>query len=147
MLKLPRPPPPSRVPQLKRPQKVARLLEIGPHGENLVDQVLHTDDPKFPQMLLENGIIRQWNPLPGPQLVSNLAISALVDQGAYGFQVRVSVGDEGFDDLEHFYGGFCEADENRGVDLEEAEELKGFARFGGDFVDTMKKWVSEMEFG
>ena len=117
MLKLPRSPTPRRVPQLERPQEVARLLEIGPDGENLVDQVLHTDDAEFPQMLLNNGIVRQWDPLPGPQLVSNLAVPALVDQGAHGFQIGVPVCDEWLDDLEHFHGGFCEADEDRGVDL------------------------------
>ena len=30
--------------QLERPEEVGRLLEVGADGEDLVDQILHTDD-------------------------------------------------------------------------------------------------------
>ena len=66
----------------------------------------------------------------------DFAVAALVDEFAYGFEGGVAVGDVGFDDFEHFNGGFCEADEDSVVDLEEAKELKDFAGFGGDFGDT-----------
>ena len=133
MLKLPSPKPTIRIAQLERPQKVTRLLEVRPHSIYLMDQILHTHNAILPQILLDDLVIRERD-----ALLIDFPISAFVDQGADGFEVRVAVGDEGFDDLEHFGRGFCEADEGAVVDLEEAEELEDLARFGGDFVDTGK---------
>ena len=131
MLELPLPEPAIGITQLKRPQKVARLLEIGPHGHDLVHQILHADDAQFPQLLLDEGVVRQ-----GDALFVDLAVPALVDQVAHGFRGGVAVGDVGFHDLEHFGRGLCEADEDPVVDLEEAQQLEDLAGFGGDFVDT-----------
>lgn len=83
-----------------------------------MDQVLHTHDAILPQILLDKLIVSE-----GDTLLVDLAVAALVDEGADGFEVRVAVGDEGFNDLEHFGGGFCEADEDAVVDLKEAEKL------------------------
>ena len=79
MLKLPRPPTPRRIPQLKRPQEITRLLEIWPHGIDLMDQVLHTNDPKFAQMFFDDGIIGQGDALFCAQFVADFAIASLVD--------------------------------------------------------------------
>ena len=59
MLEFSRPPSTGRITQLERPQKVVRLLEIGSNRENLMNQILHTLDPLFPQSLSNEGIIRQ----------------------------------------------------------------------------------------
>ena len=131
MLELPLPEPAIRITQLERPQEVARLLEIGSHCHNLVHQILHTNNPQFSQLLLDEGVICQ-----GDALFVDLAVPALVDQVAHGFRGGVPVGDVGFHDLEHFRGGFGEADEDAVVDLEETQQLEDLAGFGGDFVDT-----------
>ena len=132
MLELPRPEPTSRVAQLEWPQEVTSLLEIWPHSNNLVDQVLHTDDTKFTQLLLDDLVIGE-----GYTLLVDLSVAALVDEVADGFDTGVAVGDIGFDYFEHFGGGFGEFDEDAVVDLEEAEELEDFTGFGSDFVDTV----------
>ena len=72
-------------------------------------------------------------------MLVNFAVAAFVDEVAHRFDGRVAVGDVGFDDLEHFGGGFCEADEDTVVYLEEAEELEYFSWLGGDFVDTAQE--------
>ena len=133
MLELPRPEPTSRVAQLEWPQKVTSLLEIWPHSNNLMDQVLHTDDAKFTQLLLDDLVIGERY-----TLLVDLSVAALIDEVADGFDAGVAVGDIGFDYFEHFGGGFGEFDEDAIVDLEEAEELEDLARFGGDFVDTVE---------
>lgn len=134
MLKLPRPEPPRGIAQLKRPQEITRLLEIRAHGKNLMDQILHAHDPEFAQILLDDLVVRQ-----GDTLLVDFAVAALVDEFAHGFERGVAVGDVGFDDLEHFEGGFGKFDENAVVDLEQTEELEDLARFGGDFVDTVRR--------
>lgn len=131
MLELPLPKPSIRITQLERPQKVARLLEIGPHGHDLVHQILHADDAQFPQLLLDQRVIGERD-----ALFVDLAVAALVDQVAHGLGGGVPVGDVGFHDLEHFGGRFGEPDEDPVIDLEEPQQLEDLAGFGGDFVDT-----------
>ena len=133
MLEFPRPESTSGVAQLKWPQKVTSLLEIRPHSNNLMDQVLHTDDSKFAQLLLDDLVIGEGN-----ALLVDLSVAALVDEVADSFDTGIAVGDIGFDYFKHFGGGFGEFDEDAVVDLEEAEELKDLAGFGGDFVDTVE---------
>ena len=132
MLKLPRPKPTGGIAQLERPQKVTRLLEIRPDGENLMDQILHAHDAELAQAALDEGVVGQRD-----AGFVDFAVAALVDEVADGFEGGKPVGDVGFDYFEHFRGGFCEADEGAVVDLEEAEELEDFSGFGGDFVDAV----------
>ena len=131
MLKLPCPESARRITQLERPQEVARLLEIRPNSEHLVDQVLHTHNPKLAQAILDDLVVGERNPL-----LVDFPVAALVDQLAHGFERGVAVGDVGLDDFEHFRSSFCELDENAVVDLQEAEELEDLAGFGCNFVDA-----------
>ena len=133
MLEFPRPESTSRIAQLEWPQKVTSLFEIRPHSNNLMDQVLHTDDAKFAQLLLNDLVIGE-----GYTLLVDLSVAALVDEVADGFDTGIAVGNIGLDHFEHFRGGFGEFDEDAVVNLEEAEELEDLAGFGGDFVDTVK---------
>ena len=131
MLELPRSETSSRVAQLERPQEIARLLEVGSDGENLMNQVLHTHDTVLPQMIFNDLVIGKRDPL-----LVDLAIAALVDEFADGLEVGIAVGDVGFDDFEHLRRGFCEADEDAIVDLEETEELEGLSWFRSHLGDT-----------
>ena len=134
MLKLPGPESAGGITQLERPEEVARLLEVGAHGEDLMDQILHADDAELAQVLLDDLVVGEGDALP-----VDFAVPALVDEFAHGFERGVAVGDVGFDDLEHFQGRFGEFDEDAVVDLEESEELEDLAGLGGDFVDTEKE--------
>ena len=133
VLELSRPETSCRVAQLERPQEVAGLLEVGSDGEDLVDQVLHTDDSVLAQVVFDESIVSQRD-----ALLLDLAVSTLVDQFANGLQVGVSIGDVRLDDLEHFQGSFCQANKDTVVDLKESEELKDFAWFGSNLVDTIQ---------
>ena len=142
MLEFPRAEPTRWVTQLERPQKITRLLKVGSDHEDLMDQVLHTYDTEFAQVLLNKSIVGERN-----TLFVNFAVAALVDEITDSFEGGVAVGDVGFDYFEHLGGGFCKADEDAIVDLKETEELENFAGFGGDFVDTgWRGIVSKVEF-
>lgn len=133
MLELSRPEAPSRIAQLKWPQEVARLLKVRSHSDDLMDQILHTDDTVFTQVFLNDLIVCERD-----TLLVDLAVAALVDEFTDSLEVRVAVGDVWLDNLEHFVGGFCETDEDTVVDLEETEKLEDLAGFRGDFVDTVR---------
>ena len=133
MLELSRPEAPSRIAQLEWPQEVARLLKVRSHSDDLMDQILHTDDTVFTQVFLNDLIVCERD-----TLLVDLAVAALVDEFTDSLEVRVAVGDVWLDNLEHFVGGFCETDEDAVVDLEETEKLEDLAGFRGDFVDTVR---------
>lgn len=116
VLELPRPEPTRGIRQLERPQKVARLLEVGAHGHNLVHQILHADDAELAQVLLDDLVIGE-----GDSLLVDLSISALVDEVADRLHGGVAVGDVGFDYFEHLGSSFGDFDKDTVVDLEETE--------------------------
>ena len=96
-----------------------------------MDKILHAHNTILAQILLNDLIVRERD-----ALLVHLAVAALVDEVADGLEGGVAVGDVRLDDLEHFRGGFGEADEDAVINLEEAEELEDFAGFGGDLIDT-----------
>ncbi len=42
--------------QLEGPEEVGGVLEIGPHREDLMDEVLHADDVELAQALLDDVV-------------------------------------------------------------------------------------------
>jgi hypothetical protein len=58
--------------QLKRPQEVRGLLEVGTNGVDLVDEVLHTDHTVLPEVLLDELVVSQRQ-----ALLVNLSVSTL----------------------------------------------------------------------
>ena len=133
VLELPRSEPPRRIAQLERPQEIARLLEVGAHGIDFMDQILHAHDSIFAQIVFDDLIVGERD-----TLFIDFAVSALVNEFADGLEIGIAVGDVGFDDFEHFRGGFGEAHEDAVVDLEEAKELEGLAGFGSHLGDTRR---------
>lgn len=133
MIELPRTEPTIRIAKLERPEEIVRLLEVRADSVDLMNQVLHTHNPVLAEVLLDNSVIGERDTL----LLRRLGIAALVDELAHGFEVRVAVGDEGLHNLKHLRGGFCQADENTVVDLEETEELQGLTLLRVDLVDTL----------
>lgn len=122
----------SWVGQLEWPQEVARLLKVGTHGVDLVNQVLHADDAILAKMLLNDSIVGERK-----TLLVDLAITTLVDELANRLEVGVAVCDEWLDDAQHLDGGLCQAHEDTIVDLKQTEELEGLALLGVDLVDTL----------
>lgn len=135
MLELPRSEASEGVAQLEWPQEVAGLLEVGSHGDDLVDQILHTYNAVFPEVVFDDLVVGERN-----ALLVNLAVTTLVDELADGLKIWVAVSNVGLDDLEHFIGCFCETDKDAVVDLKKTEKLEDLAGFRSDFVDTVLRF-------
>lgn len=125
----------GRVGELEWPEEVCSLLEVGADGEDLVDQILHTDNAVLAKAGLDDGVVGKSD-----TLLVNLSISALVDKLTNGLEVGVSVGDPWLDNLQHLKSGLGHANKDTIVDLEETEELEDLAGLGCDLVNT--GWMS-----
>lgn len=102
-----------------------------------MDQVFHTDDAVFAQVLLDDLIVAQRQTLRKAVCSSlDLSISTLVNELAYTLKVGVSVSDEWFAYLQHFNGSLGQANEDARVDLDESQQLKSLALLGVNLVDT-----------
>lgn len=66
------------VAQLKGPEKIGGLLEIGADGIDLVDEIFHTDKAVLAQIILDKLVIGQ-----GDTLLIDLAVATLVDEVAH----------------------------------------------------------------
>lgn len=122
--------------QLKGPQEVGGLLEVGANSEDLVDEILHADNAVLAEVGLDDGVVGQRN-----ALLVDLSVTALVDELLDALQVGVTVGDPGLDDLDHLSDGLGDTEEDTVVDLQETEELEDLAGLGGNLVDTGRALV------
>merc|ERR1719433_2582440 len=124
-------PSPSWVVQLEGPQEVGSILEVGSNSEDLVDQILNTDDSQLAQLVLNDVVGGD-----GSSVSIDLDKSTFVDEIANSLQVGAPVGDVGLADPEHVGGGLVHLDEDSVVDLPQSEELEDLLDLGGDLVDT-----------
>jgi hypothetical protein len=122
----------SRVAQLEGPEEVAGLLEVWSDSEDLVNQVFHADNAVLAQLLLNESVLGKRD-----ALLVDLAITTLVDEFTNRLKIRIAVGNEGFNDLQHLRGGLSQAHKDAVVDLEKTEELKSLALLGVNLVDTI----------
>merc|ERR1719232_1490944 len=125
------PPPAGGGVQLEGPQKVGGVLEVGPDGDDLVDEVLDADNAELAQLLLDDVVGGDGRPV-----AVHLNEPTLVDQLAHRLQVGGSSSDEGLANPQHVDGGLVQLDEDTVVDLPQPEELEGLLDLGGDLVDT-----------
>ena len=123
----------SWVGELEWPQEVAGLLEVGAHGEDLMDQILNAHKAVLAQVVLDKLVVGK-----GDTLLVDLAVTALVDELANGLEVGVAIGNVWVDNCEHLLSGLGQSDEDTAVDLEESEELENLAWLGGNLVDTAR---------
>jgi hypothetical protein len=65
-------------------------LEVGSAGDQLVDQVLDTDEAVLAQSLLDDRVVVQGDPLSG-----DLGVTSLVDELLDGLEVGLTIGEEG----------------------------------------------------
>jgi len=78
----------SWVVELEWPQEVGGILKVGSNSQNLVDQILNTDDSKFTKRLLNDFIGSNWG-----SVSVDLDESTLVDEVTNGLEIWTSVGD------------------------------------------------------
>lgn len=117
--------------QLERPQEIGGVLEALTSGEDLVDDILNADDVLGAKGGTNNGVVAE-----GDSLATDLAETSLVDQFSSRLQVRVSVGNVGLHETEHFDGGGIKADENTIMYLAQSEKLEDLLDLGGHSDDT-----------
>jgi len=110
---LSRPPSTSGVGELEWPKVGGSLLEVGSASSDLVNQVLHTDDTEFTELLLDDLVVGD-----GDSLTVDLCVSSLVDEFSDSFEVDFTVGDVRADKVEHLLGSLGDSDENTVVDLQ-----------------------------
>lgn len=118
--------------QLEGPEEVVGLLEVGANSVDLVDQILHADNAKLAEVLLDDLVVGE-----GSALLVDLSVTTLVQKLADGLQVGVTVGNVGVDDGQHLLGSLGETDESTRVDLEQTQELEDLAGLRGNLVDTL----------
>lgn len=122
----------SWVAELEWPEEVGGLLEVGADGEDLVDQIFHTDNTVFSEVGLDDGVVGKSN-----ALLVDLSVTTLVDELTDGLEVRVTISDPWLNNLEHLEGSLGHTNEDTVVDLKKTEELENLARLGCDLVDTL----------
>jgi len=118
--------------ELEWPEEVGSLLEVWPDGEDLVDKILNGDDSVLAEVLLNEGVVGQWD-----SLLVDLAVSALVDKLADRLEVGLTVSNPWLNDLQHLRGSLVDTNEDTVVDLEKTEELQDLARLRCNLVDTL----------
>ncbi len=59
--------------ELEEPEEVGGVREVGPHGEDLMDQALHADDVELAQALLDDFVGGDGGPV-----TVHLDVTALV---------------------------------------------------------------------
>lgn len=126
----------SWVAKLEWPKEVGGLLEVGANGEDLVDQILNTDNSVLAKAVLNDSVVGKSN-----ALLVDLSISTLVDKFANSLQVGVTVGNPWLDNLKHFKSSLGHANKDTIVDLEETEKLENLAWLWGNLVDTRRPLI------
>ena len=76
----------SGVGELEGPEEVGGLLEVGAGGDDLVDEILNTEDVVLAEVLFDDLVVGE-----GDALLGDLAISTLVDQLADSFEVGLAI--------------------------------------------------------
>jgi hypothetical protein len=117
--------------ELEGPQEVVSFTEVRTNGSDFVDQIFNTDDVVLAQSLFDDGVVVKSN-----ALLVDLGESTLVDQFTDGLEVGFTVGDVGFNQLEHFSSGLVETDKDTVVDLQKTQQLEDLTGLGGNVVDT-----------
>merc|ERR1711931_567696 len=124
-------PPAGRGVELEGPQEVGGVLEVGPDGDDLVDEILDANDAEPSQALLDDVVGGDGRPA-----TVLLDEPALVHQLADRLESGRSPSDVGLANPKHVYGGLVQLDEDTVVDLSKTEELESLLDLGSDLVDT-----------
>ena len=80
-------PPTSGVGQLEWPEEVSSLLEVWASGDNLVNEILNTED-----IVLSKSVLNYCVRSKGNTLLVDLSVATFVDGFTNGLEVRLSVG-------------------------------------------------------
>ena len=117
--------------QLEGPQEVSTLLEVGSHGVDLVDQVVHAQDAELAQHLLHLLVLHQRH-----TLLVQLRVATLVHQHTHRLQVGVSIGDVRLHQTQHLLRGLVQTHEHSVVDLAQTQQLQRLSHLRRGLVDT-----------
>merc|ERR1719309_1676501 len=115
----------SWVVELEWPQKVGGILEVWSNSQDLVDQILNTNNSKFTKRLLNDFIGCNWG-----SVSVNLDESTLVDEVTNSLEVWTSVSDVWLDDSQHVLGSLVHLDEDSVVNLSKPHQLEALPDLG-----------------
>lgn len=119
--------------QLEVPQEVVGVLKVGSNGDDLVNEILNTDDATtLAKLPLDDRVVSQ-----GSSLSVDLAETSFVDEVAHVLKGRVAPGDVRLGNSEHVDGSLVQLDEHTVVDLAQTEKLKHLSRLRWHTVDTV----------
>jgi len=124
------PPSAASVVQLEVPQEIVGDFEVRSDGEDLVNQVLDTDDAELAEPLLDDVVGEGASP------TLKLSVAALVDELADRLEVGITPGDVGIGDTQHAQRRLVQLDESRVVNLTQSEKLEHLPDSGVESVDT-----------
>lgn len=102
--------------QLKRPQEVGSLLEVGSNRDDFVHQIFNANDAVRTKSLFNDLIVSQCD-----TLLVNLAVAALVDQITDRLHAGCTPSNVGFHQLEHLQGAVVQAHKDTGIDLDQSQ--------------------------
>lgn len=122
----------SWVRQLEGPQEVAGLLEVRSNSENLVNQILHTDDAVLAKVVFDQLVVGEGN-----SLLVDLSVTSLVNELSYGLEVGVAKGNVWVDNGQHLLSSSSQSNEDTIVDLDKSEKLEDLSWLGCNLVDTL----------
>ena len=98
--------------QLERPQEIADFLEVGTHSEDLMDNVLHANDPVLSECLLDLTIAGERM----SSMTIKLPIAPFVDEFPGTLEIGITPGNVRFHQLQHTQGGLVQLDKDAIVD-------------------------------
>mmetsp|Transcript_40798 Transcript_40798/g.122908 ORF Transcript_40798/g.122908 Transcript_40798/m.122908 type:complete len:258 (-) Transcript_40798:85-858(-) len=117
--------------QLKRPEEVICLLEVGSDSDNLMNKVSTALNTSAIETLINDTVVGD-----GDALLVDLSEATLVNKLLNGGTSGVSIGNIRLDETEHADGGLVHADKGRIVNLAKTEELHNLLGLGRDTDDT-----------
>ncbi len=118
--------------ELEGPEEVIGLLEVGPAGPDLVDQVLDADDAVLPEHALDALVRAQRD-----ALFMDLAVAAFINEVFNGRPGGVAPRDGVVHELQHVERGLVQLHEDAVVDLAETQKLEDLADLGRVVVESL----------
>jgi len=107
----------ASVVQLEVPQEIVGDFEVRSDGEDLVNQVLDTDDAELAEPLLDDVVGEGASP------TLKLSVAAFIDELANRLEVGITPGDVGIGDAQHAQRRLVQLDKSCVVNLTQSEKL------------------------
>jgi len=113
------------------PQELVDVLEVLADGENFMDEILNADDSVFLELLGDDFVVGDGNPLS-----VDLTKTTLVDELFHSLQVGCSPSNIGLNEFQHFESGGVESDKDCILNLAKSEKSQNLFCSRINTIDT-----------